>query len=122
MWTNHGQRRGENLAELMLEMGKLSRRPMETTASVSEASISAGWEVVWNNCEEAALEGDIRILTWDQGTAPGELRQQLSLNLLLTRYAAGTSGCPLGPVTSTWSTSRLGAAKRQELGLQEILG
>lgn len=33
---------GESLAELMLEMSKLSRRPMETTASVSEASISVG--------------------------------------------------------------------------------
>ena len=37
-----GSTGGESLAELMLEMGKLSRRPMETTASVSEASISAG--------------------------------------------------------------------------------
>lgn len=33
---------GESLAELMLETRRLARRPMEATASVSEASIRAG--------------------------------------------------------------------------------
>ena len=49
------------------------------------------------------------------------LGQQLSLNLPLTTYAAGTSCCPSDPATSTWSTRGLGAAKRRELGLQDIL-
>lgn len=33
---------GESLAELMLETRRLTRRPMEATAGVSEASISMG--------------------------------------------------------------------------------
>ena len=80
-----------------------------------------GWEVVWNNCEEAALEGDSRVLTCDQGPAPEELRTAALPESPSHQICCWDILLPLGSSHLHMEHQQAGGGKEAELGLQEIL-